>query len=55
MDSTAKRTSPFRVAAVVSFYMFAALVVCHLAASLLIGLTSPSFPTDGLRVSVFLC
>ena len=28
MDSTGKHPSPLRVAAVVSFYMFAALVVC---------------------------
>ena len=37
MDSTAKRPSPFRVAAVVSFYMFAALVVRHLGVHIFIG------------------
>lgn len=29
MDSTAIRPSPLRVATVISFYMFAALVVCR--------------------------
>jgi hypothetical protein len=37
MDSTAKRPSSFHVAAVVSFYMFAALVVRHLCVLLFIG------------------
>ena len=37
MDSTANRPSPLRVATVISFYMFAALVVCRLVVHLFIS------------------
>jgi hypothetical protein len=49
MDSSSKHTSPWRVAAVVSFYMFAALVVCPFLA-LAVPNSHPR-SLDGLCVS----
>jgi hypothetical protein len=52
MDSTANRPSPLRVATVIAFYMFAALVVCRF------GVRSSSanwhLSPDGVCVSLLL-
>ncbi len=50
MDSSSKHTPPLRVVAVVSFYMFAALVVCIFLAFAALTLIHAHLFLDGLCV-----